>query len=124
MNAICLTGSQSHYSIKRAAMIAGFGMNNCIKVKTDRKGCMIISDLESKLIDDNPKGKLQEYLQQKNQKAPNYITKSVEGPDHNPQHTIAVVAMNKTFTAIANSKREAEQQAARQALEWIRKKSN
>ena len=49
MNAICLTGSQSHYSIKRAAMIAGFGMNNCIKVKTDRKGCMIISDLESKL---------------------------------------------------------------------------
>ena len=72
----------------------------------------------------NPKGKLQEYLQQKNQKAPNYIAKSVEGPDHNPQHTIAVVAMNKTFTAIANSKREAEQQAARQALEWIRKKSN
>ena len=64
------------------------------------------------------------HLQQKNQKAPNYISKSVEGPDHNPQHTIAVVAMNKTFTAVANNKREAEQQAARQALEWIRKKSN
>ena len=72
----------------------------------------------------NPKGKLQEYLQQRNQKAPHYIAKSVEGPDHNPEHTIAVVAMNKTFTAVANSKREAEQQAARQALEWIRKKSN
>lgn len=72
----------------------------------------------------NPKGKLQEYLQQKNQRAPNYITKSVEGPDHNPQHTIAVVAMNQTFTAVANSKREAEQQAAQQALDWIRKQSN
>jgi glutamate/tyrosine decarboxylase-like PLP-dependent enzyme len=49
MNAICFTGSQSHYSINRAAMIAGFGMKSCIKVKTDRKGCMIISDLKSKL---------------------------------------------------------------------------
>ena len=50
--------------------------------------------------------KLQEYLQQKNQKAPNYIAKSVEGPDHNPQHTIAVVAMNKTLPLlqIANEK--------------------
>ncbi len=75
-------------------------------------------------LNDNPKGKLQEYLQQKNQKAPKYIAKSVEGPDHNPQHTIDVVAMDQTFTAVANSKREAEQQAARRALEWIRKKSN
>ncbi len=72
----------------------------------------------------NPKGSLQEYLQQNNQPAPNYIAKSVKGPDHNPQHTIEVVAMNRIFTAVANSKREAEQQAARQALEWIQKKLN
>ena len=71
-----------------------------------------------------PKGALQEYLQQNNQPAPHYIAKSTEGPDHNPQHTIEVATMNQTFTAIANNKREAEQQAARQALEWIQKKSN
>jgi ribonuclease-3 len=72
----------------------------------------------------NPKGALQEYLQQNHQSAPNYIAKSIEGPDHNPQHTIEVVALNQTFTAVANNKREAEQEAARQALEWIQKKSN
>ena len=46
---VCFTGSQSHYSIALAAMIAGIGVNNCRKVQTNRQGCMVASDLEKQI---------------------------------------------------------------------------
>ena len=63
-----------------------------------------------------PKGTLQEYLQQKNKNPPIYSTIEISGPDHSPTHTVEVLVMNQSYKATANSKREAEQEAARKAL--------
>ena len=64
----------------------------------------------------NPKGTLQEYLQQQNKNPPTYSTIEISGPDHSPTHTVEVLFMNQSYKATANSKREAEQEAARKAL--------
>lgn len=44
---VCFTSAQSHYSVKRAAQMCGFGDENCVKVATyPESGAMIPEELE------------------------------------------------------------------------------
>lgn len=43
---VVFTSEQAHYGVRRACMIAGLGMDNCIAVATDNNGCMIPEALE------------------------------------------------------------------------------
>lgn len=65
----------------------------------------------------NPKGRLQEVLQERSRVAPEYVTLVEEGPDHARHFTVAVV-LEGQHIGVGNgtSKRAAQQEAARQAL--------
>ncbi|HEU0165980.1 MAG TPA: putative dsRNA-binding protein, partial [Thermomicrobiales bacterium] len=67
--------------------------------------------------DTNPKGTLQEVMQERYGEPPEYETIAAEGPDHARQFTVAVV-LNEEQIGIGKgrSKREAQQAAARKAL--------
>uniref|UniRef100_A0A671QQY0 Glutamate decarboxylase 1 n=1 Tax=Sinocyclocheilus anshuiensis TaxID=1608454 RepID=A0A671QQY0_9TELE len=47
---------KSHYSIKKASAVLGFGTENLILLKTDERGRVIPADLEAKVIDAKQKG--------------------------------------------------------------------
>ncbi|CAA9583709.1 MAG: Ribonuclease III [uncultured Thermomicrobiales bacterium] len=65
----------------------------------------------------NPKGRLQEVLQDQARAAPVYLTLEEEGPDHARMFTVAVTIENKEYgVGKGISKRAAQQEAARQAL--------
>jgi len=65
----------------------------------------------------NPKGRLQEVLQERAQEAPDYQTVAAEGPDHARQFTVAVNVQGEQLgVGRGRSKREAQQAAAREAL--------
>jgi ribonuclease-3 len=65
----------------------------------------------------NPKGRLQEVLQERSRVAPDYVTIAEEGPDHARHFTVAVVLENQHIgVGSGTSKRAAQQEAARQAL--------
>lgn len=65
----------------------------------------------------NPKGRLQEILQERPGVAPEYVTIAEEGPDHARHFTVAVVLENRRIgVGNGTSKRAAQQEAARQAL--------
>jgi ribonuclease-3 len=65
----------------------------------------------------NPKGRLQEVLQERAQMAPEYETVAAEGPDHARVFTVAVVVEGERLgVGQGRSKREAQQAAAREAL--------
>jgi len=65
----------------------------------------------------NPKGRLQEILQERAQSAPEYVTLAEEGPDHARQFTVAVMIENEELgVGKGKSKRAAQQEAARTAL--------
>lgn len=49
-NPVCFTSAQAHYSVKRGAMMAGFGMDNCLTIAADVKGCMIPDALEAAIV--------------------------------------------------------------------------
>uniref|UniRef100_A0A8C1XHC1 Glutamate decarboxylase 1b n=1 Tax=Cyprinus carpio TaxID=7962 RepID=A0A8C1XHC1_CYPCA len=49
-------GVLSHYSIKKAGAVLGFGKENVILLKTDERGRVIPADLEAKIIDAKQKG--------------------------------------------------------------------
>lgn len=40
------TSELGHYSIEKAAIMLGFGLDSIIKIKSDKNGKMIPSDLE------------------------------------------------------------------------------
>lgn len=68
----------------------------------------------------NPKGRLQEIAQERAQPPPEYVTIASEGPDHARQFTVAVeIAGERMGTGRGRSKREAQQQAAREALSHL-----
>ncbi|CAD5124437.1 DgyrCDS12720 [Dimorphilus gyrociliatus] len=46
---VMFTSEYSHFSIKRSAAILGIGTNNCIGIKTDSKGKMMVKDLEKQI---------------------------------------------------------------------------
>ncbi|MGI8484346.1 MAG: ribonuclease III [Thermomicrobiales bacterium] len=65
----------------------------------------------------NPKGSLQEVMQDRFGVAPEYETIAAEGPDHARQFTVAVVLNGEHIgVGLGRSKREAQQAAAREAL--------
>jgi ribonuclease-3 len=65
----------------------------------------------------NPKGTLQEVMQERFGTPPEYETIAAEGPDHARQFTVAVVLNDEHIgTGRGRSKREAQQAAARVAL--------
>jgi ribonuclease-3 len=68
----------------------------------------------------NPKGRLQEVVQEYRLEQPVYETVNEDGPDHARVFTIDVIVNgNRVGTGSGRSKREAQQLAARQALEAI-----
>jgi ribonuclease-3 len=65
----------------------------------------------------NPKGRLQEVVQERKLDQPAYETIAEEGPDHAREFTVAVlVAGERRGVGHGRSKREAQQAAAREAL--------
>lgn len=65
----------------------------------------------------NPKGRLQEVLQERSRIAPEYLTLVEKGPDHARHFTVAVVLDDQHIgVGSGTSKRVAQQEAARQAL--------
>lgn len=68
----------------------------------------------------NPKGVLQELLQERFRRSPSYRVLQIEGPDHARVFTIEA-ALNDRVLGIGQgpSKRDAEQQAARAALDTL-----
>lgn len=70
----------------------------------------------------NWKAELQDYFQKKYQKIPMYHVLNAHGPDHHKQFEVAVyleeVSLGK---GIGSSKKEAEQEAAKEALEFLDK---
>lgn len=72
----------------------------------------------------NYKGMLLEYTQQRDFPDPEYRVQKVEGPEHDPFHTVAVHLKNQQWgVGEGKTKKEAEQQAARQALSRLRSES-
>lgn len=68
-------------------------------------------------LDANPKGRLQEILQDRAIPAPDYVMIAAEGPDHARRFTEAVVVEGKQLgVGTGRSKRVAQQEAARQAI--------
>uniref|UniRef100_A0A8C1QIA9 Glutamate decarboxylase 1b n=1 Tax=Cyprinus carpio TaxID=7962 RepID=A0A8C1QIA9_CYPCA len=53
---VLFTSEHSHYSIKKAGAVLGFGKENVILLKTDERGRVIPADLEAKIIDAKQKG--------------------------------------------------------------------
>ena len=64
----------------------------------------------------DPKTRLQEYLQARQQSLPEYSVLEISGADHARSFKIECVVAELRTTAIASSRRKAEQAAARKAL--------
>lgn len=72
----------------------------------------------------DPKTALQEWAQARAMPPPSYMEIRREGPDHAPVFTISVVLSDgQTAEATANSKRAAQQQAARALLKKVGEKT-
>lgn len=75
---------------------------------------------DPELFEADPKTRLQERLQAEGRPIPVYTTSRTEGPDHAPEfHVEARIEDQIVGRGVGPSKREAEQQAARQALERL-----
>ncbi len=64
----------------------------------------------------DPKSHLQEWAQSEGGELPVYTLKTRQGPDHAPQFVVEVQAKGQKAIGTANSKQEAERQAAREIL--------
>ena len=73
-------------------------------------------DPQKLLLDLNPKGILQEYSQKKWNEPPIYNILSVSGPDHAPVFTVEVTVDQTSTTGIASSRKQAEIEAAKNAI--------
>jgi len=81
-----------------------------------------IKEYAQKKIFKDPKSLLQEYVQAQKQNSPIYKVLNEEGPAHAKQFTIGVFIDNqKEGEGHGKSKQEAEEQAAKQALEKVTK---
>jgi ribonuclease-3 len=68
----------------------------------------------------NPKGRLQELLQERHRQGPKYRTIAAEGPDHARTFSVEVLFGDEVLGAGSGpTKREAEQAAAAQALLFL-----
>lgn len=72
-------------------------------------------------VKDNFKAQLQEYTQARAQGLPAYTVLHTEGPSHEPTYTIAVsIAGDAIATGTGPSKKQAEQEAAKSALQRLK----
>ncbi|XP_058975350.1 cysteine sulfinic acid decarboxylase-like [Musca domestica] len=55
---VIFTSEESHYSFKKAAHWLGFGVENCVMVKTNDRGQMLPEDLELKILEAKAHGKV------------------------------------------------------------------
>ena len=77
------------------------------------------------LRDLNPKGALQEYTQQLGAGIPQYRVIAVAGPDHDPVYTVELSVKGRVISvAAASSRKLAEREAARAALETLHHEEN
>jgi len=68
----------------------------------------------------NYKGKLLEWTQEHGHNQPDYRVDDVEGPQHMPKHTVSVFVDGDHYgTGQGRTKKDAEQEAARKALEEL-----
>ncbi|MFZ5646464.1 MAG: ribonuclease III [Bacillota bacterium] len=80
----------------------------------------IIADVLEGRVDRDYKTELQEILQKKSGGPVNYVILKEEGPAHDKFFTAGVICMGRRMgTGTGHSKKEAEQQAARNALEGL-----
>jgi len=76
-------------------------------------------DLET--LSQDYKTALQELTQSTHGVTPTYQLVNAYGPDHNKEFEIAIILDNKSIaSAKGKSKKEAQQRAAKKALEWLR----
>ena len=54
---VLFTSEESHYSFQKAANWLGLGMDNCVAVKTNELGQMLIEDLEQQILKAKTLGK-------------------------------------------------------------------
>jgi ribonuclease-3 len=87
-----------------------------------REFATLVSDVRrTGLVGGDHKSALQEYLQSNDETLPEYRLAGTVGPDHRKLFQIQVVVRDQVLAeAIAPSKKEAEQEAARLALEKLR----
>ena len=78
---------------------------------------MIIND---SIIDDNPKGDLQEYTQQNHISVPIYELITKDGEVHSPIFTIKLKVLDNEFIGVGSSKKEAEKNAAISAMNYLK----
>jgi len=80
-----------------------------------------LDELTQKEVSYNYKGELLEFLQSSNLGLPKYKVVEEVGPDHQKVFTISVLVKGKVMgTGVGKSKKEAEQSAAKKALENLR----
>jgi len=79
-------------------------------------------DPKALLLDLNPKGILQEYSQKKWNEPPIYEILSVSGPDHAPVFIVEVIIDKIRASGTASSRKQAEIEAAKNAITVISKK--
>jgi ribonuclease III len=80
-----------------------------------------LTTINPKVIDKDAKSQLQEYLQSKKMDLPEYHVASIEGEAHAQTFTVQcfIKKLNITTTGAGTSRRVAEQQAAKLAMEKI-----
>ncbi|QCU89999.1 ribonuclease III [Thiomicrorhabdus sediminis] len=80
-----------------------------------------LQELDPKKVGKDPKTRLQEFLQSRNEALPEYSIISVNGAAHAQEFTVScfVAKLNSKFEAVASSRRKAEQKAAEIALEAL-----
>ena len=100
------------------ALDRGFGAARKFLMRLlERDAPAILANAEDEA---NPKGRLQELLQERHRKAPRYETVSTEGPDHARTFVVEVTFGDLVLGRGAGpSKREAEQAAAAVALDML-----
>ena len=76
--------------------------------------------INNKIIDDNPKGDLQEYTQQNHLNVPIYELITKDGEVHSPIFTIKLKVLDNEFIGIGSSKKEAEKNAAINAMNYLK----
>ena len=82
-----------------------------------------LDQIPSAIDNSDYKSRLQEWVQEKHGDIPNYQIVHEEGPDHNKTFWVSVKVFDIEAEGIGKSKKTAEQDAARKALEILGKES-